>query len=263
MTPLTTEQQELASQWVPFACQQAGKYASKFDGLDVEELTSAALTCVVEAASRFRPGHIGARTGRPAQSLGTMLHLMLRQHLHREACRQMTGGFSRLLSNLTNRHMTFADVPRPASIDAPMGGGQFYADTLEGRPEADEVWGDEIAKLRAELATMPQPMRGVVLARMNGWKLSEIAWHLGLSKERVRQIEMVGHTRLREAFGVPPPKVAKAAEGGESVRCGPCGEKYTPTSQQQAFRARGGTTYCSNECRLVARGKRKARRAHA
>jgi RNA polymerase sigma factor (sigma-70 family) len=245
VTPLTPEQRALATKWMPYAFSQAAKYASKANAkqwtnfVDPDDLAGVALYAACEAAARFDPSRSG--------SLGTLLTLILRQHLHRELCRQKALGFSGLVSALSDGRVGFGDVNRPASLDAPAGTEGVYADLLtarDGRPS--DFVPDDIAKLRAALPTLPQPVRGVVEARMHGYTLAQIGQHIGLSKERVRQLEQKGRKLLGEVLGaVPRPQTRRRP-------CARCGRFHTLTARQAGWAARGHLIYCSESCRRAA-----------
>ena len=68
MTSLTSEQRTLAEHFVPLAMSLAGKHALRFTDVPREELESAALYALTEAAGRYQPfrGISFARFARPA-----------------------------------------------------------------------------------------------------------------------------------------------------------------------------------------------------
>jgi RNA polymerase sigma factor (sigma-70 family) len=242
MTPLTPEQRDLASKWVPYAYRQAHKYAERVNAnqwsnkVDVEDLIGVALFATCETAARFDASRAG--------SLGTLLGIVLRQKFHHEICRQKAAGFAALPSNLANGRMTFEDVKRPGSVDAPSGEEGRIVDLLPDAVIPDRVEkAEDVAKLRVAVADLPQPIRGIILARMHGWTLAQIGWHLDISKELVRQHEVKGHGLLRVAFGL--------AEVAAPVRhrCGICGTVWTPGTRQRTWIEKGHTIYCSDSCR--------------
>jgi RNA polymerase sigma factor (sigma-70 family) len=245
VTPLTPEQQALAAQWMPYAFSQANKYAAKVNAkqwsnlVDVEDLAGVALYAACEAAARFDPSRSG--------SLGTLLTLILRQKLHHEVCRQKACGFGALASALGDGRLSFEAVPKPASLEAPAGNQGKYAELLaarDGRPS--DFVADDVAKLRAALPSLPQPVRGVVEARMHGYTLAQIGQHIGLSKERVRQLEQKGRKLLGEVLGaVPRPQTRRRP-------CARCGRFHTLTARQAGWAARGHLIYCSESCRRAA-----------
>lgn len=57
---------------------------------------------------------------------------------------------------------------------------------------------EQIEKLRASIDQLPERLQQVILARMRGDLLREIADQLGCTKQRVSQMELQAHAMLRE-----------------------------------------------------------------
>jgi RNA polymerase primary sigma factor len=58
-----------------------------------------------------------------------------------------------------------------------------------------------LAEIRAALEVLPERARAIVLRRLDGERLESIGRDLGVSRERVRQIEAQAYSRLREELG--------------------------------------------------------------
>ena len=88
------------------------------------------------------------------------------------------------------------------SLDSPMDSGGSYTDALPDLDAVDpcEVLHEsaEAARLHRILETFPPRTCYILKARMNGKHLQEVADELGLSKQRVQQIEAPALARLAE-----------------------------------------------------------------
>lgn len=94
------------------------------------------------------------------------------------------------------------------SLDTPVFGGDDEARTLgemlpandNATPEDAALEADLQARLDAALATLPPRTRDILQARLSGeWQLAELGKVYGLSRERVRQlqVEAIAHVRER------------------------------------------------------------------
>lgn len=80
---------------------------------------------------------------------------------------------------------------------------QYFHDSLcasDGSPGLALEWADELAELNRVVKRLHHKEREVVLRRSHGEKLQSIADGLGLTRERVRQIEINALQRMREWF---------------------------------------------------------------
>lgn len=69
-----------------------------------------------------------------------------------------------------------------------------------GRPDVELERKAEVMAMRAAIAGLDHPGAGVILRRMRGETLASIGARLGVTRERVRQIEARAHRRLRRAI---------------------------------------------------------------
>jgi RNA polymerase primary sigma factor len=99
------------------------------------------------------------------------------------------------------------------SLDAAVGDdattlGEFLCDTAAASPEEHMLRGDASRRARLTLASLSPREREVIelrfgLRNSHGWTLQEIAGRLGVTRERVRQIEQRALARLRRAQAIP------------------------------------------------------------
>lgn len=248
---LTPAQRALAESWIRFAFKEAIKYAARVNygqrvgRVDIDDLQSAALAATCEAAMRFDPTR--------ASTMGALLGLMLRQKLHHEVCRQKAAGFSRCQSNLTQGRLGFEEIPSRYCLETPVGEGLTVKDVIPGH--MDECENEDLTALRQSIKVLPDRLREVVVRRLNGDTLDEIARDHGVCKERIRQLELQARARLADMIiGVDP----------DAATCGQCGARFRLTPQKRVWLKRGGRSYCSPACgRAASRIKQVQRRLAA
>lgn len=179
---------------LPFIRLLAGRVAERFGG-DIEDMMSAALVRILEKFNSYDP-HRGYRAstyfGRAA------LHAMRDYATHREkVIRTPKNDYEPTnAAAYRARHCTrsLSDIltydPEPLLI----------SDTI---PDARAVPADEIASradqaafVRQCLDRLPRKQRDVLQGRLDGRKLHEIGEDIGLTRERVRQIEEEGKAAL-------------------------------------------------------------------
>ena len=80
----------------------------------------------------------------------------------------------------------------------------LYADALSplaGAAEADGLYLDEVEALEKAKCGLDARERLILGMRMEGWELSRVGSKLGLSKERIRQLQIKALRKLRKALG--------------------------------------------------------------
>lgn len=96
-------------------------------------------------------------------------------------------------------------VSRVLSMDAPMLDGSIRRDHVAGRlpmPDNDVEDDREHRRMRYAMAKLETRERVILRARAEGHGLCEVGEALGVSRERVRQVEGTALHRLRFAMGV-------------------------------------------------------------
>ena len=145
------------------------------------------------------------------------LNLVLRAKYHLES-RLCDGNEARLedIAHLVERPVeevrsTFGMADHVTSLDSPIDGDpqssllDMLADATQQGPEADAEHHEMIAMVRNWLATIPVKQRLVIIRRFglnngNPATLEELAEEMGVTRERVRQIQQEGLVRLRRTM---------------------------------------------------------------
>jgi RNA polymerase primary sigma factor len=146
------------------------------------------------------PVHVGETTRRVAQA---------RQQLRAELGREpTTAELARKLRIPAQRvRLALAAVPEPVSLDMPIGDEATLADFLEDRAATSAVdivvADDAAARVRRALGKLDPRERDVMRRRFglggeDPQTLDFIGQHLGLTRERVRQIEAEALKKLRQ-----------------------------------------------------------------
>lgn len=168
-----------------YAAQLAHRFAANF-GVESDEAVAEAWCHLLHLVDRFDP--------QKNCRLSTLVGSAIGRHLlrWRNGCRLVA-----LPSNATNWVAKYADkiaaAQRPAApIDE--------LDWSEDRPTPAHIaeQEEELDRLGAAIERLDPRERQVVQRRMKGDRLYEIGADLGVSKERVRQIEKQAHSRLRK-----------------------------------------------------------------
>jgi RNA polymerase sigma factor (sigma-70 family) len=155
---------------------RAKKYLAE-NGIDVDDAISECTLALVRAAIDFDPG----RKARFSTFATAYLKMEVRNIVRR----------SRFQKNSVNyKTVRFSEIPLP--LEKSVGSVESLIPD-----ERDELAGEELSLERAEIVglvraairTLEPRHRGILIRRMAGQKLSEIATDIGITKERVRQIE--------------------------------------------------------------------------
>lgn len=97
---------------------------------------------------------------------------------------------------------------RIGSIDAPCRDtGRPRVLIARNRPiHADALHAEEIASLRLAIAALPEREHEVIKSRMNGETLQAIGKRIGITRERVRQIETQALRKIADVMGGQSPE---------------------------------------------------------
>lgn len=187
---------------MPLAAHLAKKYLGR--GLDLDDLIQAANEGVLKAVEKFDPGR-GCRLTTYAtwwikQSI--RYELEMRASLIHVPLWLFTGQKKEKLP-LAERKQFRRLQNAPASLDAPLGNSDEDYDTLgtvlaSRDHDLDEVIdrNDRASELHQFIDRLPKRMQRLLRLRLAGQTLMEIGDELGISRERVRQIETDAKDRL-------------------------------------------------------------------
>lgn len=140
------------------------------------------------------------------------------------------------------RAATFTDL-QALTADRDEGGGDGWMIDTEGSPDAERAGSAELAERLLAQVPDPRDRRVIRLRLMDGLTLAETARALGLSRERVRQIQKRAERRLLVAAGLavppaPPEKTQRQLKAERKARlaverakprpCAVCGATFVP-----------------------------------
>jgi len=154
-TPLTEEQRAMAAQFMPLAWKLARRWKRRY-GVDLDEAISEASSALCFAARRFDAGR---------------------------GIKFMTFAFNRIVMGL--RALTSRNATRPRPARFPEHANELYGAPV---PEESDIAVDDMDRY---LALLSDRQEAIVMARfIDGMTLEQAGKLFGLTKERVRQIEI-------------------------------------------------------------------------
>jgi RNA polymerase sigma factor (sigma-70 family) len=208
---------------------EARKLAGPF--MDEEDLVQEGYIGLLRAAKRFDPDR-GIRfstyarwwvraqmtraidhTGRPVRLPGCAVEQTrnLRKAIKRFETAGIPYGIAELAEELLSQGNTISleqpvdDGPRPRPLE------RFLSDEDAIQPDADAIQAQELGRMHDAFSMVLADRQRFVLARRYGLEdgefrtLSEVGKEMGLSRERVRQIEREALIRLREQSNIRDP----------------------------------------------------------
>lgn len=172
------------------------KYLAE-NGIDVDDAIGACTLALVHAAIDFDPG----RKTKFSTFATAYLKLEVRNVVRR----------SRFQKNQVNyKTVRFSEIP----VSLEKGGGtveKLIADYRQVSPAPDEELplerAEVVEKVRAAIRALEPRQRGILVRRMAGQTLAEIAADIGITKERVRQIDAKARRMVKwwiENFSTDP-----------------------------------------------------------
>ena len=164
---------------------EARKLAGPF--MDEEDLVQEGYIGLLRAAKRFESGGIAYNVQDLAEEVGIdkeRAELLLSQ------------------GNTISLEQPVDDGPRPRPLE------RFLSDDDAPQPDGEAIQGQELARMHKAFAAVLSDRQRFVLTRRYGLDdgefrtLSEVGKEMGLSRERVRQIEREALIRLRDHSGI-------------------------------------------------------------
>lgn len=227
----------VAIKFRPIAISIAKKYSAKHNtSLSVEDLIQFGMIGLLEATKRFDPKKkilfstyarhwVRARISRSSVELGEEVPLsgdgnMIRIRAFKAKEKLIEAGISPTSKNIAaeigaseSRVKNVMLTGRPLSMDAPLG-GESWEDGLkigdgisaEENPEEDEMGKRSLLLAIKELSSKEREVvkERFGIDREETKTLNEIAKKMGLSRERVRQIEINAMKKLKESILIEP-----------------------------------------------------------
>lgn len=188
LTPMTDAQRAAAVQWMPQAAKIALRKAGSVQRADVDDAVQEAFLQTCRSVQTFRPeAGVLLRT-----HLYNCVDLNANTVFHAFEARGFTGLKGKKGSDRP-------PIPSVAGGDAlaavEFGCGEGEAEgAVERADEREWVW-QAVDRLADER------QREVIRLRFRrGWTLAQVGWHLDLTKEAVRQIELKALEALRESL---------------------------------------------------------------
>jgi len=172
---------QLVESQVPWIMKLAAKFHSTSD---VDDLISAGIVALIEnCLPRFDPSRARLTTFAVRSVYWAMRDF---------DCKNV------LITRPRNRQPKYANEWDAAGQTIEVGDSFVVAPP---EPESDAAQAEIVRLLRAAIKELPDRQQDIIRSRMRGQTLLSIGNELGISKERVRQIEKMGHERLRQALG--------------------------------------------------------------
>lgn len=168
--------------------------------LSVDDAIGAGNVGLVKAAERFDP-RLGFKFS--TYACQAIKRAILDEFFHRSSLIRVPAPYL-VESSTVNASL------RDAAMRARNGVKQFVLSSdheqpyeADGSPvnEDDQGLGDDIEKLLRLLAKLPKRIQAVLRRRYNGEGLASVADFMGISRQRVQQLQAEGLRRLRESWG--------------------------------------------------------------
>lgn len=161
---------------------------------EYDDLVSAGMEALAKSAAHFRPEE------------GFKFHTYVSHAVWRAVCRESALVARRGFVHVPLRYREgssygFPNVPQPTSLDV------IDDDVLHDHPMNDSEERLSNAKMTLEqlLPALPPRWRWVLERRyLDSWTLDEVAAHLGVTRERARQIQHRALKKLREVSAERP-----------------------------------------------------------
>lgn len=194
----TVAREQLILSVVPWGIQVAVRHCS--GGGSQDDAVSDAMVGVIKAVDGFEPDR-----GR----LTTLVAYCVRTEIWRNSpSHQLIRIPNTAMKDSPSRTAKTAKLVyaalRPHSLN---GGDVDHGNLLPASEEIDPAarleTADECSRAWKALATLSPRYRKVIILRvMHGWKLADVGEVIGVTRERVRQIQTKAMKELREAFGI-------------------------------------------------------------
>lgn len=178
---------------LPFVVTFAKRYCRRHD-LPLEDAVQAGNLGLMRAVDQFDP-HRGTR-------LSTFAGPKILQQIHYHGERDSLIHVPPYLFNASNPdawHVTPEERKQFALLRSTPLALEHPVPAPEPPECADET---ELVELRRNIARLPARLRAVIRYRMAGERLSEVAARLGVTRERVRQLEGVAVKKLLNFYGL-------------------------------------------------------------
>lgn len=176
--------------YLNFARMLAAPYARR-EGVSIDDSEAFADACV--AMSRARKSYRVDGGAKFITYAGMAIRFAIQQ-----GYRERVNGWAAV--GLKLRRPSICVASRLGSGDEAVTARESYS------PEAAVDSQDVIESVQAAIALLPVNLRRVVIRRMDGEKFREIAEDLGVSKQRIQQMESLGHRILRDLLSSHNPK---------------------------------------------------------
>jgi RNA polymerase sigma factor (sigma-70 family) len=192
--------QALVHSVLPYAVKMAKRY--RYTGIPFEDLVGLACDGVVDAVDKFDPDKGRLTT----YTTWCVNHQIWRYKDQDLTCIHIPAHLKRYRGREDDptvpAYVKQADSIRRgvASLDSTDTDGRSLSGSLvdtHQRPDQEAMHLETRALLHGMIDLLPEMQREVILGRLNGLTLQAIGWNLGVSKERVRQIETEAQVRLR------------------------------------------------------------------